>query len=64
MAKETKKRNKVVEILMNRDGLTEREAKELLAETREALNNGDFSAIEDYLGLEDDYIFDIIQKAR
>ena len=27
---------------------------------KEALENGDFEAIQDYLGLEDDYIFDII----
>lgn len=60
MAKETKKRNPVVQILMNRDGLTESEAKERVEECRRALNDGEFSAIEDYLCLEDDYIFDII----
>lgn len=47
-------------ILMERDGLTEEEAREQMAECREALNNGDWDAIEDYLGLEDDYIFDLI----
>ena len=52
--------NGVVKILMERDGYTEREAKELIRETREALLNGDDEAIQDYLGLEDDYIFDII----
>lgn len=60
MAKETKKRNKVVEILMNRDGLSEREAKERVEECRRALNDGEFDAMYYYLGLEDDYIFDII----
>lgn len=52
--------NRVVKILMQRDDLTESEAKELVAECREALENGDTEAIADYLGLEDDYIFDII----
>ena len=52
--------NRVVKILMERDNLTEEEAKELVDECREALSNGDTEAICDYLGLEDDYIFDII----
>ena len=47
-------------ILMERDGLTEEEAKEQMDECREALFDGDFDAIGDYLGLEDDYIFDLI----
>lgn len=47
-------------ILMERDGLTAEEAKAQMAECREALWNGDFDAIGDYLGLEDDYIFDLI----
>ena len=47
-------------ILMERDGLTAEEAKELMNEAREALMDGDFEAIADYLGLEDDYIFDLI----
>ena len=52
--------NKVVEILMERDGMTESEAKELVDECREALISGEDDAIQAYLGLEDDYIFDII----
>ena len=52
--------NRVVKILMERDGVTEKEAKEMVRECREALCNGDEEAIGDYLGLEDDYIFDII----
>lgn len=52
--------NRVVKILMERDGLSEQEAKEMVMETRETLYNGDEEAIGDYLGLEDDYIFDII----
>lgn len=47
-------------ILMERDGLTSEEADDMIAECREALEDGDFSAMQDYLGLEDDYIFDII----
>ena len=47
-------------ILMERDELTSEEADELIAETREALNNGDWEAMEDYLGLEPDYIFDVL----
>lgn len=47
-------------ILMERDELTSEEADELIAETREALENGDWEAMEDYLGLEPDYIFDVL----
>ena len=36
------------------------EAKALMDECREAFLNGDTEAINDYLELEDDYIFDII----
>lgn len=50
----------VVDILMKRDGLTEEEAKEMIEETREALNNGEFDAMQVYIGLEDDYIFDVL----
>ena len=52
--------NRVVEILMNRDDLTEDEAREMVDETREALNNGEFDALQIYLGLEDDYILDVL----
>lgn len=52
--------NRVVKILMRRDDMTEAEATELVNECREALENGDYDAIGDYLGLEDDYIFDIL----
>ena len=47
-------------ILMERDGLTAEEAKEMMDECREALMDGDWDAMSDYLGLEDDYIFDLI----
>lgn len=52
--------NKTMNILMERDGLTEDEAKDLMAECREELENGNFNAMSEILGLEDDYIFDII----
>ena len=52
--------SETMRILMERDGLTEEEAREQMNECREALNNGDWDAIGDYLGLEDDYIFDLI----
>ena len=51
---------KVEKILMERDGLTLEEAREQIEDCVEALENGDYYAIEDYLGLEDDYIFDIL----
>ena len=52
--------NRVISILMRRDGLTLSEAMDAIAECREALEAGDDCAIENYLGLEDDYIFDIL----
>lgn len=56
--------NKVVEILMKRDGMTKAEAEKLIDETREELLAADpFEAediIADYLGLEPDYIMDIL----
>ena len=55
-----KKINPVVAILMRRDGLTKAEAQDLVDECREALESGDYEAIQDYLGLEDDYIFDVL----
>ena len=51
--------NETMRILMERDGLTEDEAMEQMDECREALMDGDFEAMADYLGLEDDYIFDL-----
>ena len=52
--------NRVVKILMERDGVTKKKAEEMITECREALYRGEDDAISDYLGLEDDYIFDII----
>ena len=50
----------LVQILMRRDGVSREEAKEMIAECRQALLEGDEYAIENILGLEDDYIFDIL----
>ena len=63
-----KKINKVVEILMRRDDMTQQEAEHLLNRVREEINDviedGDPAAVEDImyteLGLEMDYIFDIL----
>lgn len=59
-----KERNKIVQILMERDGLTENQAKIRLEEVREMIETADPCDIEDILafecGLEMDYIFDII----
>lgn len=53
----------VIRILMRRDGLSAEEAKERIEEVREMINDNPFEAEEilaDELGLELDYIFDII----
>lgn len=52
--------NPVVRILMERDGLSRREAEKMVAETADMLESGDWDAIGDYLGLEDDYLFDVL----
>ena len=54
--------NKVVKILMERDGLTRQEATEQVKEAKEImLNEQDDSVIEELLGLEPDYIFDVLE---
>ena len=56
--------NEVVKILMDRDEMTRKEAEELVNETREEILAADPWEIEeiilDNLGLEPDYIFDIL----
>ena len=56
--------NRVVRILMERDGMTKEEAQEVLEEVREMLSEADPWEAEDILadelGLEMDYIFDIL----
>lgn len=60
--------NRVVQILMNRDGMTETEAREAVQDCvdmmEEAIQEGNYLEAEDIfmdeLGLEPDYIFDVI----
>jgi len=57
--------NKVVEILMKRDNLEQDYAEKLVAETRDEIMNLDNpleadDVLMDYLGLEPDYLFDIL----
>lgn len=55
MTKET-----IIKILMRRDDLTRTEAKEVYEECRKELANGNYNAIAEVCGLEDDYIFAFI----
>lgn len=53
--------DKIIKILMKRDGLTEHEARQLCKETREAMDEADGmdeaeSIFEDMIGLEPDYL--------
>ena len=58
------KPNRVVAILMNRDGMTREEAEEKVQEVREMIVDASAFEVEDIiadeLGLEMDYIFDLI----
>lgn len=56
---------KIIKILMERDGISEEEARALVKETRDeiAMLDNPFEAenvIMEYLGLEPDYMFDIL----
>ena len=57
--------NPVVKILMERDGMTEQEATDLVKETKEELMNSQCydgaDIIMENLGLEPDYIMDILE---
>ena len=56
--------NRVVRILMERDDMTENEANELLNEVRDMIFENSDSAediVYEELGLEMDYIFDILE---
>ena len=52
---------KLINLLMRRDGITRQEAKNLINECADALIDGQETAIMDILGLEDDYIFDVLE---
>ena len=58
--------NKIVKILMDRDGDTREEAEQLLKDARTELNNDDCmnpeEILQDWFGLEPDYIFDLIEE--
>lgn len=51
----------IVQILMRRDDFTREEAEDMITECRKALEEGDYEAIQDILGLEDDYIFGVLE---
>lgn len=53
-------RKRVEDILMRRDGISRHDAQDLIEQCVEALEAGEMDAIEYYLGLEDDYIYDLI----
>ena len=53
-------RASLVELICKRDNMTKEEANDLINECAEALEDGDSEAIQYYLGLEDDYIFDVL----
>jgi hypothetical protein len=50
------------QVLMNRDGLTEDEAEEFIAEARERIYSGDDpeEILLEEFGLEPDYVFDLL----
>lgn len=50
----------VIRVLMKRDKITKKEAEAQVAKCRAALEHGNYEALQDYLALEDDYIFDIL----
>ena len=53
-------RKELVDILVRRDGISEGDALSLIKECAEALEGGDICAIQSILGLEDDYIFAVL----
>ena len=53
-------RKSLEEILMRRDGVTREEAREQIEDCLDDLESGNWSAIQDNLDLEDDYIFDVM----
>ena len=53
-------RKELVDILVRRDGISEGDALSLIEECADALENGDYNAMQSVLGLEDDYIFAVL----
>ena len=54
--------NRLVSILMRRDGMERDEAEDLLQDAREAVEDGEDpeEILQDYFGLEPDYVFDLL----
>ena len=55
--------NRVIDILMKRDGIEYEDARNLVKETKDEIISNPFDAneiIKDYLGLESDYLEDIL----
>ena len=60
--------NRVVKILMERDDMTEEDAREMIQDTKDEIEDaiacGDYDLVEDLmsgdLGLEMDYVFDVL----
>lgn len=55
--------NRVIDILMKRDGIEYEDARNLVKETKDEIISNPFDAneiIKDYLGLEPDYLEDIL----
>lgn len=52
--------NNIQKILMERDGMSADEALMLMEECTDALLDGDEDAMGEILGLEDDYVFDLM----
>ena len=61
-----KSMSNIIKILMERDGISETEARELIREAQEELEACNYSPVEcedimlDILGLEVDYLFDVL----
>lgn len=53
-------KDKVVKILMKRDGCSKQDALDQIAICIEELESGNCEAMQDVLGLEDDYLMDIL----
>lgn len=51
-------------VIMTRDNLTSEEADEQIAEARQAILDGEDpeQVLEDYFGLEPDYVFDLLSE--
>lgn len=53
-------RQDLVKLLMRRDHISKEDANDLIDNCREDLESGNYEAIQEWLALEDDYIFDVL----